>query len=209
MKRFYFFLLVCICLAAGCREFRQADSDSFSMGSGEETRVLAEPDGEGSVASAGHSETGPGPAQRQESSLTEEKEISSSAQAGSSGGDFSPASQESSPAAEIPSPLSVSPGETVEEAWIEEDRGSCFTSSAIEDAVWERIRGVSYPEDCPLSLDDLRYLRLLHWDFDGNIRVGEMIVNREIEEAVLEIFEELFESGYPIEKIRLIVWRGR
>lgn len=178
MKRYFFFLVVCLCLMAGCREIRQEASDSFSMGNGEENSVLAESDGEGRIAPAGDSETDPDPAQRKEDSLTEEKEI--------------------------PSPQTVSAGETVEEAFIEEDHSIWFTSSAIDDTVWERIRGVSYPEDCPLSLDELCYLRLLHWDFDGNIRVGEMIVNREIEDAALEIFEELFESGYPIEKIRLI-----
>ena len=50
MKRYFFFLVVCLCLMAGCREFQQGALDSFSMGNGEENSVLAESDGEGRIA---------------------------------------------------------------------------------------------------------------------------------------------------------------
>lgn len=67
-----------------------------------------------------------------------------------------------------------------------------------------RIMGRSYPEDCPVELDDLRYLRILHYGYDGEIHLGEMICNQAIAEDLLDIFIALFDAGYEISSIRLI-----
>lgn len=79
-----------------------------------------------------------------------------------------------------------------------------FTSQIVPQEVRARMMGKSYPEDCPVSFDDLRYLRLLHTGFDGETHEGEMVVNVKIADDVLEIFKELYDAKYPIEKIRLI-----
>lgn len=68
----------------------------------------------------------------------------------------------------------------------------------------QRMMGKSYPEDCPVPLDDLRYVKVLHIGFDGKSHEGEMIVNKKIADDVLDIFNKLYEAEYPIEKIRLI-----
>ncbi|MDO5442605.1 MAG: M15 family metallopeptidase [Bacteroidia bacterium] len=67
-----------------------------------------------------------------------------------------------------------------------------------------RIRGVSYPEDCPVKLDDLRYLRLLYYGFDGEIHLGEMICNAAVAEDLMDIFIALFDAKYQLGSIRLI-----
>ena len=79
-----------------------------------------------------------------------------------------------------------------------------FYISEITDEIFSRIDGKSFKEECTLSRDDLRYLHVLHKDTEGNTLEGEMIVNRHIAEDVLAILKELYESGYPIEKIRLV-----
>ncbi|MCR5685413.1 MAG: M15 family metallopeptidase [Lachnospiraceae bacterium] len=79
-----------------------------------------------------------------------------------------------------------------------------FYISDITDAIYDRILGKSYPEGCPVSLSELKYIHVLHTGFDGRMHVGEMIVGSEIAADVLEIFKELYEIGYPIEKMRLI-----
>jgi len=79
-----------------------------------------------------------------------------------------------------------------------------FTASVITDDIFNRIKGKSYPEGATVSLDDLRYLKVLHYGFDGEIHEGELIVNHRIADDVLSIFKELFDIKYPIEKIRLI-----
>ena len=66
------------------------------------------------------------------------------------------------------------------------------------------MRGVSYPDDAEVKLEDLRYLRLSYVDFNGKEQVGEMICNKAIADDLVDIFRELFEARYPIRSIRLI-----
>ena len=80
----------------------------------------------------------------------------------------------------------------------------CFTASVIPDKVFARMQGKSYPKGCTVRRSDLRYLRLLHVDKDGHIRLGEMVCNKAIAGDVLAIFKELFRQRYPIESVRLI-----
>ena len=40
--------------------------------------------------------------------------------------------------------------------------------------------------------------------FDNQVHEGELVVNKDIADDVLEIFKELYESGYQIEKVRLV-----
>ena len=79
-----------------------------------------------------------------------------------------------------------------------------FYMTRISDDIFERINGKSYPEDATISLDDLRWLHVMHYGFDGEVHEGELIVNHAIAHDTLEIFRELFDIKYPIEKIRLI-----
>ena len=39
-----------------------------------------------------------------------------------------------------------------------------FTVQPVPDAVFQRMKGRSYPEGCTISRADLRYLRLSHVD---------------------------------------------
>ena len=79
-----------------------------------------------------------------------------------------------------------------------------FYITKITDTIWKRIEGKSYKNYCTLSLDELRYLHVLHKDIHGNEHVGEMIVNVHIAKDVLNILYELYKNKYPIEKIRLV-----
>ena len=81
---------------------------------------------------------------------------------------------------------------------------SAFRISEITDEIFERIQGKSFRDDCTLPREDLRYLHVLHVDLNGETREGEMIVNYHIAEDVLDILRQLYEAGYPIEKIRLV-----
>ncbi len=55
-----------------------------------------------------------------------------------------------------------------------------------------------------ISYEQLCYLSILYYDFDGEVQTGELICNVAIADDLLEIFYELYLSQYPIEKIRLI-----
>lgn len=81
---------------------------------------------------------------------------------------------------------------------------SGFHAAVISKDVLARMQGKSYPAGCVLPLEDLRYLEVLHYGFDGKVHKGEIIVNKIVAQDVLSIFRELYEAQYPIEKMRLI-----
>lgn len=79
-----------------------------------------------------------------------------------------------------------------------------FTVSLIPDSIFSRINGVSYSEAGPTKRADLRFLNVLHYDFEGNIRHGQIICHKRIANALIDIFRELYQIKYPIHSIRLI-----
>ena len=81
---------------------------------------------------------------------------------------------------------------------------SFFGIEQIDDATFARIDGISFGRDCTTARKDLRLLHILHRNFAGQTQVGEMICNKAAAEELLEIFRELYDAGYPIEKVFLI-----
>lgn len=81
---------------------------------------------------------------------------------------------------------------------------SDFYISEIPDDIFARMQGKSYKEDCTVPREDLRYVHVRHMGFDGEVKDGELVVNKAIADDVLAIFEELYKADYPIEKVRLV-----
>ena len=79
----------------------------------------------------------------------------------------------------------------------------CFAAEPIPDGVWARMQGKTYKENPYIGRDDLRHVRALHWDYDNQMHVGEMIVNKEIADRVVTIFRQLFDAKYPIQRMLL------
>lgn len=94
---------------------------------------------------------------------------------------------------------------SVEEA-LAMDGVRAFVSMEIPEEVKERMKGRSFPIEGEIlvTFDDLRYLKLLHYTLDGKIKMGEMVVNKDISDDVIDIFHELFLNKYPIERVQLI-----
>ena len=77
--------------------------------------------------------------------------------------------------------------------------------SKITPAIKQRvIKGGSWHQGCPVPLSNLRYLTMTYKGFDGKDHKGEMIVNAAVAKEVTQIFGELYKSGYPIRKMRLV-----
>lgn len=81
---------------------------------------------------------------------------------------------------------------------------SGFWISEIDEATFARMKGKSYKDNCPIPLEDLRYLHVLHKDLNGITHGGELVCNVYIASDVLEIFRAMFLAGYPIERVRLV-----
>lgn len=79
-----------------------------------------------------------------------------------------------------------------------------FYYESISDAVKQRIDGISYRENSDISYEELRYVSVKYIDFDGNTETGELICNEAIALDLIQIFYQLYEAEYPIEKIQLI-----
>ncbi|MBQ8047707.1 MAG: M15 family metallopeptidase [Prevotella sp.] len=81
---------------------------------------------------------------------------------------------------------------------------NCFRADTLSEDVFARMKGRSYPAGCPIERSQLRYLRLLHYNKEGEIRRGEMVCNVAIATDLLEIFRELYVHRYPIERMMLV-----
>ena len=52
---------------------------------------------------------------------------------------------------------------------------ACFSIGEIDDATFARMQGRSYKAECTLPRSDLRYVKVLHVDAEGRIRLGELV----------------------------------
>ncbi len=87
------------------------------------------------------------------------------------------------------------------------DADTAFYYSDLTEELKARITGKSYPdtaEPIQISYEELAYVHILHYDFQAQVQEGELICNQAIAQDLLDIFRELYEHQYPIEKVWLI-----
>ena len=102
-------------------------------------------------------------------------------------------------------------GAVVDRAQIDMTRlDQYFTANEIGEDVFQFINGRSFVENEHISREQLRYLKVLHYNYSHEVQAGEIIVNANIAEDVRNIFRELFEQEYEIETMSLIenFWTG-
>ncbi len=68
----------------------------------------------------------------------------------------------------------------------------------------QMIRGGSWKRGCPVSIPDLRYLKIPYYDFGWKRKMGEMIVHKSVAKEVAKIFDELYKRRYPIKSMKLV-----
>ncbi len=76
-----------------------------------------------------------------------------------------------------------------------------FTIDEVSDDVAERS---TWRSRCPVGLEDLRYITLSHWGFDGGVHTGELIVHAEVAVDMVTVFRKLYDVRYPIEEMRVV-----
>jgi hypothetical protein len=65
------------------------------------------------------------------------------------------------------------------------------------------VKRSSWSSDCPVKLDQLRYLTLSFVGFDRRVHTGELLVNRSVATDVVTVFRKLYQAGWPIEEMRI------
>lgn len=79
-----------------------------------------------------------------------------------------------------------------------------FASYPIPESVKARMQGKSMKDNPHIGYDQLRYLTVYHYDYEGRIQKGEIVCNKRIARDLLGVFRDLFAKEYPICSIRLI-----
>jgi len=79
-----------------------------------------------------------------------------------------------------------------------------FTAQPLPQHIIDQIMYVSFHPRAPFDLYHLAYLTITHVDFYGYRRQGNLIVAAAIADEVLDIFREIYEGRFPIERVRLI-----
>ena len=73
--------------------------------------------------------------------------------------------------------------------------------SSIPQDVQEEMQKYTWHPECPVSLDDLAYLKLSYWGFDHQKHTGTLIVNKRLAADTVNIFHELYDNHFPIERM--------
>lgn len=98
------------------------------------------------------------------------------------------------------------PGEILSaETLYMDNPGIYFTARQIleGDEIYQRIQEWLLQEKSDVAFKSLRYLKMPYYDQEGKILVGEMIVNAEISQKVLDAFQESFQMKQKISALNL------
>ncbi len=80
--------------------------------------------------------------------------------------------------------------------------------SPITDQIFEQM-SYSWKDNNPVPIEDLRCISISYWGFDDEVHQGSLIIHEKVAEEVVEIFKEIFEAEFPIEKIMFVdVYKG-
>jgi len=74
----------------------------------------------------------------------------------------------------------------------------------IPETVKRMMVGCSWKPECPVSLENLRYVTVTHWGYDDAVHRGYLVVHTILADELLAIFSELFDAHFPIERMELI-----
>ena len=67
----------------------------------------------------------------------------------------------------------------------------------------EKMQGHTWHKGCPLPLNAMSYLTVTYWGFDHKPHQGNLIILNILAGETLQIFQELYQIKFPIEKIVL------
>ena len=92
----------------------------------------------------------------------------------------------------------------IESAPVDSKPEPSFSCSAdpLTDAERTAMAGVTWNEGCPVHLDELVVLRPTHWDMEGVVVSGELVIAASHAADLESVFSALFDAKYPIRSMR-------
>jgi hypothetical protein len=76
-------------------------------------------------------------------------------------------------------------------------------ASTVERVPAEVLARSTWAPGCPVSADDLAYVRLTFWGFDDQRHTGELLLNRSVADDVVAVFRTLYDKRFPFEELRV------
>lgn len=58
--------------------------------------------------------------------------------------------------------------------------------------------------DCPVQLNELAYITVSFWGFDGRPHTGELVIHQRVAKDIVRVFAQLYAARFPIEEVRLV-----
>src|ERR671910_2965651 len=91
---------------------------------------------------------------------------------------------------------------------VTQSRAAPAFTGRVEPVRWADLR-FSYRNGCPVGPGELRTVVVSHWGFDGQARVGRIVVARRVAPGVVTVFRQLWAAKFPIRLLRPVsAYRG-
>jgi hypothetical protein len=62
----------------------------------------------------------------------------------------------------------------------------------------------SWEPGCPVAPDGLRIITMKHWNYAGSVSDGKLVVAAGLANQVVDIFRDLYDARFPIERMELV-----
>jgi hypothetical protein len=79
-----------------------------------------------------------------------------------------------------------------------------FDATKVDRDTRRRMTGRSWHHGCPVGIGDLRLVRVRFWDFDSDVHLGKLVVNRDAVTAARGAMRRIFAAHFPIRRMRPI-----
>jgi hypothetical protein len=76
-------------------------------------------------------------------------------------------------------------------------------ASRVEPVPEPVLRRSTWEAACPVDAADLRWVRVTFWGFDDRRHTGELLVNAQVADDVVEVFQALWQARFPLEEMRI------
>lgn len=84
------------------------------------------------------------------------------------------------------------------------DKSFKSTIHSLPVSIQKQMKKYTWHPGCPISLNDLAYIRLTYWGFDHKPHQGELIVHKTLAPDIVEFFHNLYLHQFPIQRMELM-----